>query len=312
LVKIFAEKKSIMDIPNVRSSHTVPTPRGGGLAIVFTWFAGITYLYFTDNINEKLYFAFLAGLPILIVSIIDDLINVSPYIRIIIQSLSAISALYFLGNVSGIDLGFIIFSNKFLIYAFSFLLILWFTNLFNFIDGIDGYLSSGVIFFGTVLFLFTKDSSMLILVFSVLGFIIWNWQPAKIFMGDAGSTLLGYTFIIYALYFENSSEFPLLMSLILSSLFWFDATYTLIFRIIKKEKISSPHKKHIYQRLVQSGYSHQKVVLISFFVNILIGGILLFVGNYNEYLIYSLIFVIFLMLILTALVNKKKPFTENI
>ena len=113
-IKQYAIKKSIVDIPNERSSHTVPTPRGGGLAIVATFYLGISYLYYINNINQQLFLLLLTSLPIVIISFIDDLLSVSAKIRFLIQLLSAIFAIYILGGVNEID--FIIFYSGFTSY----------------------------------------------------------------------------------------------------------------------------------------------------------------------------------------------------
>ena len=102
-----AIKKSILDIPNIRSSHSVPTPIGGGIAIAIAWYAGITFLFLIHKIPIHLFYALLFGLPLVIVSMIDDIKNVSPKIRLLIQFFSAMGGLYFIGGFKSLDLGFI-------------------------------------------------------------------------------------------------------------------------------------------------------------------------------------------------------------
>ena len=308
IVRYFAIKKSMMDIPNERSSHAIPTPRGGGLAIAITWFLGITYLHFNDTINPNLYYALMSGCLISGVSFIDDIVNLKSLPRLIIQSLAAALALYFLGGVQRLDLGFYIIENTWILTSIAFVGIIWFVNLFNFIDGIDGYAASEAIFVMLVLFFFIKDSCLLILAMSVLGFLPWNWDKAKIFMGDIGSTLLGFSIIIIALYYNNIKQFSLIFSLILTSLFWFDATYTLIRRYINHEKISQPHRKHAYQRIVQYGFGHKKTVLIAACINLLFFVIVLFGKTNNKYGIIYLCFCIVILYLINKIIDKKKPF----
>jgi Fuc2NAc and GlcNAc transferase len=112
-----------------------------------------------------------------------------------------------------------------------------------------------------------KSDIFLVLGVSVLGFLYWNWKEAKIFMGDVGSTLLGYNVAIFTIYYANEKSENLWIWIILFSVFWFDATYTLLKRVLNHEKLSKAHKKHAYQRLNQSGWSHYKVTNFSIAAN---------------------------------------------
>lgn len=307
-VKEFAKRKSILDVPNDRSSHTIPTPRGGGLAIVLSWFVGIIIFYYYNIIKSDLFFAFLGGIPLMVIGIVDDIKNVKPIIRISVQSFSAAWALYFLGGLHSIDFGCCVLSNLYINDIFVFIVILWFINLFNFIDGIDGYLSSGILFFSIYLFFITNNNVVIIFAASVLGFLIWNWHPAKIFMGDVGSTVLGFNFIVFAVYFQSSENVSFMIPIILSSVFWFDATLTLFRRFINKEQLGKAHKKHAYQRLTQAGYSHQKVVILSVFLDVIIGIAVYFIIIYPKFILFSFLFVIFILFIIVKIIDRKKPF----
>ncbi len=158
-------------------------------------------------------------------------------------------------------------------------MIVWFINLYNFLDGIDGYAGSEAIFLGIVGFLLFGGSHFLVLVAAVLGFLVWNWHRAKIFMGDVGSTLLGYNVAIFTIYYANQEPTNLWIWIILFGLFWFDATFTLYRRYKNKEKLSQAHRKHAYQRLTQSGWAHDRVVLFSILVNVVLFGLVYFISN---------------------------------
>ncbi|MDP4275203.1 MAG: glycosyl transferase, partial [Bacteroidota bacterium] len=147
--------------------------------------------------------------------------------------------------------------------------IVWCINLFNFLDGIDGYISTEVIFIGGAVFLLSGDQTSLLLASATLGFLFWNWQKARIFMGDVGSTLLGFTIAVFAIYHQNHFLLSIPVWLILTSVFWFDATVTLLRRIRNKEQLSVAHRKHAYQRIVQAGFSHQKTVLWALGLNLI-------------------------------------------
>ena len=279
LIKNYAIKKSLVDIPNDRSSHTTPTPHGGGIAISITWFMGISYLYYTDDINSSLYFALIVGIIISSVSYLDDLFELSAKLRLLVQSFVAFLGLYFLGGLGSVEFGIFSFENQVFTNFFAFFMIVWFINLYNFLDGIDGYAGSEAIFLALAGFILFNDSLFLVLIFSVLGFLVWNWHKAKIFMGDVGSTLLGYNVAIFTIYYANQKPMNLWIWIILFGVFWFDATLTLFRRYKNGEKLSQAHKKHAYQRITQSGFTHSKVVIYSIIINILLFCIVYFILN---------------------------------
>ncbi len=313
-IKKIAIKKSIMDIPNDRSSHTVPTPRGGGLAVIMSFYIGISYFYFIDEINKTLFFLLLTSLPIVIVSLIDDIITTSSKVRFLIQLISAIFAVYVLGGVDHID--FIFFKlSGFWINILVVISIVWFTNLYNFLDGIDGYAGSQAVIAGLGAFLVLNNDIGLLLAACCLGFLIFNFpfsfgtspeHKASIFMGDVGSATLGYLFAILCFY--NTSNGNIYVWLILLSLFWFDATLTLFRRFRNKEKLSTAHKKHAYQRLVQSGYSHKQVT----FSLIVLGGIFILLLKSMPFYTYPYLFlgIIVFLFLLVKIIDKKKAFDK--
>ncbi len=305
-----AIKKSILDIPNDRSSHSIPTPRGGGLAIVIAFYVGLAWLFFNNEIEKKLFYALLVGLILVIVGLLDDVISLSPVLRFAIQTLTVIIAIYILGGLNKFDLGFFMIEAKIILSILAVIGIIWFINLYNFIDGIDGYASMQAIFVAGALFFLTKSMTALLLTFATLGFLPWNWQRAKIFMGDVGSTLLGFVLAIFAIYYQNTSEISIVHWLILTSLFWFDATITLFRRWKNKEKLSQAHRKHSYQRLVQSGFSHQKVTLIGLAINIILFLIVFaFQTGFNIMLGFGLCLII--QFGYSLFVEKKKSFPKD-
>ena len=303
-IKRIALKKSLVDIPNDRSSHTTPTPHGGGIAIAITWFVGLTYLYYINDINSSLYFALMIGIVVSVISYLDDLYELSAKLRLTIQSLVAFLGLYFLGGLESFDLGVICIDNQILTNVFAFFMIVWFINLYNFLDGIDGYAGSEAVFLGVAGFLLFGGSHFLVLIFAVLGFLIWNWHKAKIFMGDVGSTLLGYNVAIFTVYYANQESSNLWLWIILFGLFWFDATLTLFRRYKNGEKLSLAHKKHAYQRLTQSAWSHSKVVIFSILLNITLFCLVYFISN-----VFVAFFIALIVLYgIIKLVDKKKAF----
>jgi len=247
----------------------------------------------------------------MVISIIDDMVSLSPKIRFLTQFISVGLALFFLGGLQILDLGFIKLNWIWILTPIALIGIIWFINLYNFIDGIDGYASMEAIFVGSAIYYFTKSEIALILAISTFGFLPWNWQRAKIFMGDVGSTLLGFILIVLGIYFQNTDEFSLINWLILTSLFWFDATYTLLRRWLNKEKLSVAHRKHAYQRIVQAGWSHQKTTIFGLIINLLFFAILLISKNTGLNSLLVLALAIMVLLFLTLKIDRIKPFKSS-
>lgn len=303
-IKNYMIKKSLVAVVNERSSHTVPTPHGGGIALAITWFIGLFYLYFIGEISSNLFYALLFGAVISIVSFFDDIYELSPKIRLIAQAIVAIVGLYFLGGFETLTFGIFDIQNPIFTNIFAFFMIIWFINLYNFLDGINGYAGSEAIFLALTGFILFSGNYFLVLAVSVLGFLFWNWNKAKIFMGDVGSTLLGYNIAIFTIYYANEESTNFWIWIILFGIYWFDATLTLIRRKLNKEKLSLAHKKHAYQRLTQSGWSHYKVTNYSIGLNIILFFIVYFVSNIFVAFILALIVLVLSM----KFVDNKKAF----
>ncbi|MDN5096006.1 MraY family glycosyltransferase [Aliarcobacter butzleri] len=294
-IKNYMIKKSLVASINERSSHTVPTPHGGGIAIAITWFIGLFYLYFIGQIENNLLYALLFGAVISIVSFFDDIYELSPKLRLIIQAIVAIGGLYFLGGFETLTFGIFDIQNSIFTNIFAFFMIIWFINLYNFLDGINGYAGSEAVFLSIAGFILFGGNHFLVLAVAVLGFLYWNWNKAKIFMGDVGSTLLGYNVAIFTIYYANQEPTNFWIWIILFSVYWFDATLTLIRRKLNKERLSQAHKKHAYQRLTQAGWSHYKVTNYSIGLNILLFAIVYFISNIFVSFIISLIVLLFII-----------------
>lgn len=302
-IRTYAHRKELLDHPNERSSHTMPTPKGGGLAIMISFYGAVSYLYLQMQIDPKLFFALLSALPVVIISLIDDIYPLSAKIRLGIQLLSAASALYFLGGVDSIDFSAFSLSGVWL-NIIALLGIVWMTNLYNFLDGIDGYAGAEALFAGLAAYLLFGNTAALLLAVASAGFLFFNWHKASIFMGDVGSAPLGFIFAVFMLYDANTPHF--LGWILLLSLFWFDATLTLMRRAKRGEKLSTAHKKHAYQRLSQAGFSHDKVVLLAMGINLLIFAALYFTPQAG----YLYLFFVLLVLLYTLMkfIDTKKAF----
>ena len=308
LIKNYYIKNAILEKVNERSSHTVPTPHGGGIALSITWFTGLIYLYFTNEIDTNLFYALMIGVVISVVSFFDDLYELSPKTRLLIQGLVAIGGIVSLGGLSSLEIGIFSIENQIITNIFAFLIIVWFINLYNFLDGINGYAGSEAVFLSLAGFILFGGGHFLILVVATLGFLYWNWNKAKIFMGDVGSTLLGYNVAIFTIYHTNQEPTLLWVWIILFGVFWFDATLTLVRRKVNGEKLSQAHKKHVYQRLNQSGWSHFKVTNYAIGLNIVLFSIVLTCIWLSVSIFYGFFTSIILLYGVMKFVDNKKGF----
>lgn len=308
IIKNISLKKNILDIPNERSSHFVPTPRGGGLAIVISWYIGLSILFFLGRIDQNLFFALLSGVLLAIISLIDDIKNLKPYIRLVTQFVTVTVALIFLKGIEPVFISSKEIFSYIILIPLSIVGMVWFINLFNFLDGIDAYASLEALTIALVLFVFTGNIVNLVLLSCIFGFLLWNWPKAKIFMGDVGSTQLGFILIVLGIYFQNRNQFSIIHWIMLSSPFWFDATLTLFRRWRNGEKLSQAHRKHIYQRIVQAGFSHLKTDIYLIIINIIIFILILASIKYAILLIPLFAVNLVFLFLITRLVDKRMPF----
>ena len=307
----YAVKNKMTVIPNERSLHDIPTPKGGGIAIVLSWYIGISILFFEGIIERNLYFALMSGILLAIVSLIDDLKGLKPIIRLAVQFISAILAFYALNGLRPLIMPQININYNFIVYPIAIIGMVWFINLFNFMDGVDGFASMEAIIICAVFFVFTWSLSAILLIACITGFLYWNWPKASIFMGDVGSTQLGFILVVFGIYYHNTFEFSILNWIMLTSPFWFDATLTLFRRWRNGEKLSEAHRKHVYQRIVQAGSSHQRVNFFLLLINVFI---IILIILYREFKILQIpLFILTLIsfYILTRQVDKKIPFTKG-
>lgn len=265
-VRLYALDR-LLDVPNERSSHSVPTPRGGGLAIAFTALGGIIFAAVLHWIDWNLATALVGGgAMIAAIGWIDDHRSLSALTRFAVQFLSAAWAIYWLGGLPSLSIGSATLHMGMVGSILGIVGIVWAINLYNFVDGIDGLaageaISTGVI--GGLILLAMGQKGLatvsLIIAAANAGFLPLNWAPARLFMGDVGSGMLGYLFAVLAIASENSGAVPLLLWVLLLGAFVFDATVTLCRRIAHGERWYHAHHSHAYQRMVQAGKSHAQV-----------------------------------------------------
>lgn len=262
---------NVYDIPNARSSHSRPLPTGGGWIVILVAFGAwcLTIPLFKD-----VYIALIvATLVLATVSWFDDLWALSPMLRLVVQLGAVCLMLSYIEQEQRILLDGLPFWADRITVAIAWI---WFVNLFNFMDGIDGIASIEVICvglgIGLVGYLSNFDSSWLwlsvLVAASALGFLVWNWFPAKILLGDVGSVSLG--FVLGWLLIQLALSGHLIPALILPLYFVADATITLVRRIMSGEPFWEPHRKHFYQCPAVSGVPHSHVSIALLIVNILL------------------------------------------
>lgn len=259
----WAISRQILDHPNARSSHATPTPRGGGLAIVLAFYVGITGIWFAGHIDNRDFAALLCGIPVAAVGYVDDLRTVSPKWRIAVHAASTATALSVLSPLPALTHtgGEISPWLSVLTYGVG---IVWLTNLYNFMDGIDAMAGSQAVAIGLIWATYLPNSHALTAVVfaaAALGFLVHNWPPARIFMGDVGSGFLGFTCGILVLVFSRSTGTSPFIWFLPLLIFACDATVTLVVRAMRGQPLSVAHRSHAYQHLARRAGKHLPVSL---------------------------------------------------
>ena len=269
LVRLELARRALLDLPNERSSHSVPTPRGGGLAVLVVFLSGLAFLVLGANIPAHTAM-WLSGLTLVlgIVSWLDDMHNLRANLRFFTHVICVALALAS-GLIEGPIFGGMLPPLADRIVAG--LLWVWFINLFNFMDGIDGItgIETLSIAAGSAILLAlnglgpaggleTGLGLIAVLLAAIgAGFLVFNWHPAKIFLGDVGSIPLGFT--LGWLLLSLAANGYWLAALILPLYYLSDATVTLLKRLLRGEKIWLAHREHFYQYAVQNGKTHAQV-----------------------------------------------------
>lgn len=270
LIRTVALSRGVLDFPNVRSSHTSPTPRGGGIAIVVTALTAIGIMYVKGIASPALSVTLLLGGPaVALVGLIDDVRSVSPLTRLSVHVAACAWCAWALGSVPAINFGLGSWNLGLAGNICGVVFLVWLLNLYNFMDGIDGIAGieaiSVLVIAGVLIERHGGDSSTMylipVVVASVAGFLVWNWPPARIFMGDAGSGFVGFCLGAIGWATVVADRLTIWVWLILMGAFIVDATVTLLRRWLRGARLSQAHRSHAYQRLRRLYGSHLKVTL---------------------------------------------------
>ena len=277
-VRAYALRRSLLDIPNSRSSHAAPLPRGGGIAIVLAFFLGALALSCLGIIDSAFSRALVGStVGVALVGFLDDHRSLPTSVRFFVQLASAVFLVALIGGVPAANLANWGLHGTLAGVVIAVLVVVWSTNLFNFMDGIDGIAGSEAIFVAASAgFLnycaggnFGLTAVMICIAAATAGFLVWNWPPAKIFMGDVGSGFLGFVLAALGLAASRQGTLQLEVLGILGGVFLVDSTITLLRRLFRGERISQAHRTHAYQHLARRFRSHQVVTLGLWAVNAL-------------------------------------------
>lgn len=267
IYRYYALRNNILDLPNARSSHSLATPRGGGC--VFVIVAILSYAIFRSAAFSVADLGlFLGASVVAIVGFWDDRVSVPAKVRLCAHFAAAgcfMTGYIYSGAIAGVvDIGIPVVGVIGLVVVF----IVWMTNLFNFMDGIDGLAASQIIFVCTGMAIIYRWSDLfglallpLVLASSVIGFLIINFPPAKIFMGDAGSGFLGFVCGGLAIQGLIAGSDFFVAWLILCGVFIVDTTLTLVVRILRGDRFYEAHRTHAYQHATQRFKRHSIVTI---------------------------------------------------
>ena len=280
LVRVLLRRHGVLDRPNERSSHRAAVPRGGGIAVVGVLLAAWLVLWFTDasaGSGTPFWVALAGGLGLVAVSWLDDLSGSVPiFVRLGVQVVAVGAGIASLPGDGLVCQGAV---PAVVDHALAAIAWIWFVNLFNFMDGIDGISGAEGASLGLGTFLLALLGAApawlgplgLTLAGVSLGFLLWNWHPARIFLGDVGSVPLGYLagWLLLALAAAGAWQ----TALLLPAYYLADATLTLVRRLLRGRRVWQAHREHFYQRVAAAGWSHGRTVALIAGHNLLLVGL---------------------------------------
>lgn len=276
LVRRYAWRR-LLDMPNYRSSHSQPVPRGGGLGLTIAHLLGAIGASLLAIVPYDVAAALIGGgLLVAAIGFVDDLGHVKASRRLTCHLVAFVWVIWWLGGLPPVDFGFGTTDLGSLGTVLMIVYLVWFLNLFNFMDGIDGIAGAQALSMSataSLLLWFGADAAnaalpLLLLAAASAGFLVWNWPPAKIFMGDVGSGYLGFALGALALWTVVEGWLTVWVWLILGGAFLADATVTLLVRARRGTTLGEAHRSHAYQRLSRYWGSHRLVTLAFVAVNL--------------------------------------------
>lgn len=258
----YTRRAGMFDVPNDRSSHSIPTPRGGGISLVSATLLVSAFTIGPFMGHSPLILLALAGavVTLAILGWLDDRSSIGVGVRLLVHLLCGVAVAVLVEAIAPMPWpATVLWLSWWAFWAVASI------NIVNFMDGVDGMIAAQGVVYGVFLFALLPQSAAaahlgLILAGACLGFLIWNWSPAKMFMGDVGSGPLGLFFVIAGAFALQGAP-PALVFLPLFPLF-LDAFLTLIIRIRRGERLTDAHRAHLYQRLANGGWGHAPVTSV--------------------------------------------------
>lgn len=275
MIMRFAERRRLLDFPNERSSHDRPVPRGGGVAIVLTFAAGTVVAALSGILDGRFLAVVLGGGGLVtLIGLLDDYRNVPTTWRLVLHTLAAVWSLYWLGGIPAATLPGV---PVVLINVLGVLCAVWLINLYNFMDGVDGIASieaMTVCFGGMLVQSYSISHSLAwmppaMLLASSAGFLFWNYPPARIFLGDAGSGFLGFMMAVFCIQAAQFGPALFWAWIILLGVFIVDSGVTLARRMLRRRRLSEAHRSHAYQFASRKHGGHAPVSLTVATINLI-------------------------------------------
>lgn len=274
----YALARSLLDVPNTRSSHVVPTPRGGGVAIVLTVLSGLPILVWVGAMSfEEMIGVGGAGALVALVGFLDDHGHIAARWRLLVHFAAASWAMVWMGGVPSMPVLWGTLDAGWLAYVLAALYLVWLLNLYNFMDGIDGLAGVEAISVcagAVVLYLLGAPSvatwgAPMLLLAAAAGFLCWNFPPARIFMGDAGSGFVGLLLGLLSIQAAWVDPAFFWAWIVLLGVFVVDATLTLLRRLVRRQKPYEAHRSHAYQYASRKYGGHRPVTIAIGAINLL-------------------------------------------
>ena len=265
LYRPLAIKRGIVAIPNERTLHQGVIPRGGGVVVAIVFLVSVVVLYAAGELPCRLFVALIVGgTAISVLGFVDDITHLGMRSRVLVHGALGVFAVVCAGELHLFDAPLAL-----LVYPLAVIAVMWMITLFNFMDGIDGLAAAGstVSCVTAITILEWQGSSSLTIPLAILGvaslgFLCFNWPPARLFMGDSGSGFYGYVFAVFVLVSLASNQLSLWTWIIILAYFIGDTTTTLAIRIATVNRPSSPHRSHAYQNLARIWSNHRRVTML--------------------------------------------------
>ncbi len=274
LVRRIALARSVLDQPGERSAHRVPTPTSGGLAIAAAFYCGLGLLILWLPFSSTELICLGLALVLVVLGLLDDLHQLDFRWRMLVHLTTALAAALLLGQLPPLQLGPAMLNVGLLSLPLLVFCLVGATNLYNFMDGTDGLAGSECCFIAAAAALLLLDAGNLplaalcvLLAAASAGFLVWNWSPARIFMGDAGSGFLGFLLALLALLSFYAQATSLWSWLLLAGVFIADASTTLVKRMLSGQRWYQAHSSHAYQHAARR-FGHRKLALAVLAINL--------------------------------------------